>query len=61
MSREIIMLTVSIGGFLIMSNLNAYFDRLEQEQLEQEEEEAAQSTAGDEDTDDTNGPETKKD
>ena len=60
MSREIIMLTVSVGGFFIMANLNAYYDRLDEEEANRQEE-VAENTNGEDDTDETDGPETKKD
>ena len=34
MSRELIMLGVAVGGYIIMANINNYLDRLDAEELE---------------------------
>ena len=34
MQRELIMLVISVGGYVLMANYNSYLDRLEEEERE---------------------------
>ena len=36
MSRELIMLSIAVGGYVIMANINNYYDRLDAEELERQ-------------------------